>query len=281
MSAPTFIKAIPPQIINEQAAYGPFDLKDFMNVEAGVLSLRFKAECVGGEALPAGLICTSDGYLTGIPAKETSGDYQILLTATNEEGSTEAQFLLTIKPSLATATENKNAGYFNELKAQIWEALDHKLPLPDIAALFDRDITPLEIYYLLERWGVLTIYDAFNLDPPGVKKLLNLEGVSAHYHVYDRGSCLVATPKDLFSHERTMEDGLKTARAMAREAYQRNWTVELVGFNKMTRAAWVEIQHLGDKFGKQLEVINFNPMPSDIKIYNIESASLSMRKGME
>ena len=65
-----------------------------------------------------------------------------------------------------------------------------------------------------------------------------------------------------------MQDGLQMAQVMAREVYQRGWVVELVGFEKFTRAAWVEIQQLGDKYGKRLEVINFNPSPEDVKLYN-------------
>lgn len=276
MQAPVLLKPIPAQVVNELAAYGPFDLKNFIQSPDGS-KVQFQAELVDGEALPKGLICTSDGLLTGIPAKGTEGGYEIKLTAKNEAGSIETAIEFTVKPSLVTI----DAKYFDDLKSRAWEAIQQDLPIPDLHAMYEKPITPLEIYYLLERWGILTIWDAFNLDAPGEKKPLTLEGASKHYHVYDRGSCLVAAPKDLFSHERTLEDGLKTARAMAREVYRRGWTVELSGFDKMTRAAWVEIQHLSDKHGKQLEVINYHPTPNDVKLYQEEAFAIGLKGRME
>ena len=262
MEAPLIIKPIPPQVINEMASFSPFDLKDFIQSKDG--ALQFSAGLQDGKALPKGMICTSDGILTGIPAKGTQGNYDVVVTASNEAGSVTADFTLAIKPSLATSTE---PDYIDKLKSQVWSALEKNMPIPDLTAMLERDITPMDLYYLLERWGTLTIYDAFNLDPPGAKTALTLEGVSKHYDVFDRGSCVVMCPKDLFSHERTMEDGLQTSRAIAREVYKRGWTVELVGFDKLSRAAWVELQHLGDKFGKRLEIINFVPTSRDLDLY--------------
>lgn len=277
MDAPVLIKPITNQVVNEQAAYGPFDLKEYIQVPESTPIPSFRAELNDGNALPKGMICTADGIITGIPAKDTQGIYQVIVTAENEAGSATAEFVLTIKPSLlAGDTET----YIDKLKSQVWEALEHNLPVPDLGNLYDRPITPLDIYYLLERWGVLTIWDAFNLEPPGEKRLLTLENMSEHYHVYDRGSCLVAAPKDLFSHERTIEDSLQTARAMAREVYKREWTIEMAGLDKMIRAAWVEVQVLGDIHGRRLEVINFNPNPSDLKLYNAQAQSL-MRHSMD
>lgn len=273
MEAPILAHDIPAQVVNERAAFGPFDLKDFITSEFDP-NIRFSAELKNGDALPKGMICTSDGLLTGIPAKDTKGNYQIVVTAENANGMIKAEFLLTIKPSLATGTTD----YMDQLKAQIWEAVDQRLPVPDLSELYDRPITAIDIYYLLERWGILQVWDAFNLEPPGELVLLKLEGASEHYNVYDRGSCIVACPKDLFSHERTIEDGLRTARAVAKELYKRQWTIELTGFDKMVRAAWVELQHLADIHGKQLEIINFEPTINDIKLYHSETQDLRLRR---
>lgn len=262
MEAPILIKPIPNQVVNEQAAFAPFNLKEFIETSEAVPT--FSAEVKGGAALPKGMICTSDGILTGIPAKETQGNYEIIVTITNEAGSIETSFFLTIKPSLT----NTEMDYIDQLKAQVWQALENRLPVPEFDELLNRPITELDIYYLLERWGVITVWDAFNLDPPGEKKSLTLEGASPHYHVYDRGSCLIAAPRDLYSYERTIEDGLMTARALAREVYKRNWTVELTGLDRLTRAAWVEIQYLGETHGRLLDVINFKPSPEDVKLLN-------------
>jgi hypothetical protein len=273
MDAPVLIESIPAQVINEQSAYGPFDLKAFIKAPEGSDLPTFQAELKDGQALPKGMICTSDGMITGIPAKGTQGNYEVIVTATNQAGSTQASFIMSITPSFAS--RETETDYVNQLKAQVWEALDQRLPIPDLAELYEREISPLEIYYLLERWGIIKIWDAFNLEPPKGKVLLTLDGASQHYNVYDGGSCLVATPVDLFSYERTLEDGLQTARAMAREVYNRGWTIELVGFEKFVRAAWVEIQHLGDKYGKHLEVINFSPTTHDVKIYSMEAFTKS------
>ena len=273
MAAPVLIKSIPTQVVNERAAYGPFDLKHFIKVEEGSEPAIFRGELESGEALPQGLICTSDGILTGIPGKETHGVYSVLVTAENEFGAVEATFIFTIKPSVLTGTNE----YMDQLKSQVWEALGSNLPVPDLGELYDRPITLQEIYYLLERWGSLTIWDALNLDDPGAKHLLQLEGTSPHYHIYDRGSCLVAAPIDLFSHERTLEDGLQTARVMIREVYKRDWTIQLTGFDKFIRAAWIEGQHLIEKHGKRLEVINYTPSAEEVRLYT----NLSEHKRME
>lgn len=262
MEAPAVIKDIPPQIINALAAYGPFNFKEFIQTK-DASPLQFTAELKSGGGLPKGLICTADGFLTGIPAKEAVGNYEVLLTATNEAGTVTTTFMLTIKPSLS-----EGGDYLDKVKAQVWKALKEQLPIPDLGAMYDRPITLLDIYYLLERWSVITIWDAYNLDPPGEKKILTLEGVSRHYNVYDRGSCIVGAPKDLFSYERTLVDGIQTAQALAREAHKREWTVELTGFEKLTRATWVEIQRLNDSTEKKIEVMNYNPTPDDVKVYN-------------
>ncbi len=273
MAAPVLMKPIPAQIVNERAAFGPFDLKEFIQVAEGSAKARFSAILKTGAALPTGMICTEDGIVTGIPGKDTQGNYEIIVSAENADGDAQAEFVLTIKPSLATS----GSEYMDQLKAQVWSALQQNLPIPNIEDMYNQPITELEIYYLLERWASITIWDAFNLELPTEKKILTLEGVSPHFNVYDRGSCLVATPKDLFSHERTIEDGLRTARVLAAEAYKRDWTIQLVGFEKLTRAAWVEFQRQGDLHGKRLEVVGYTPSVDDVKLYTDQS----LNRGME
>lgn len=276
MQSPIIIKSIPTQIVNERSAYGPFDLREYIQSPDGSL-LKFTAMLKNGNGLPRGMICTQEGLLTGIPAQDTAGNYDVLVSAENDAGNVDCEFAMLIKPNMANETAGND--YLDRIKAQVWEALEHQLPLPDVGAMLDRAVTPLDIYYLLERWGVLTIWDAFNLDPPNPKELLQLEGVSPHYNVYDRGSCLVAAPKNLFSHERTLRDALDTSKALAREVYRRGWTIELAGFDKMVRAAWIEIQHQGDLHGKRLEIINFSPTPDDVKVYTAEAMNKSPAPG--
>lgn len=161
-----------------------------------------------------------------------------------------------------------NTEAVDALKQQAWKALSEGKPHPDLSALAERGVTPLEVQALLERWATLTIYDAFNLEAPGIKQPLELHGVSEHFVVYDRGSCLVAGPKSLVSHDWTLADGLKTVVAMAREAYNRHWTIELVGYEKYRRAAWVELELLSRQLGRSVDVLNFTPAMQDFRIVN-------------
>ncbi|MBA3660800.1 MAG: hypothetical protein H0W64_03660 [Gammaproteobacteria bacterium] len=274
MSAPVVIQAIPPQLVNELAAYGPFDLKNYIQAENS--RCRFSAELKNGQPLPRGMICTEDGILTGIPAKGTEGRHEVILTIENEAGHIQTALILTIKS--APSTDEK---YFDDLKSQVWEALDQNLPIPDLGGLIERAITPQEIYYLLERFGLIMIWDAFNLESPGDKHPLMLKDASPHYDVYDRGSCLVATPKDLYSHERTSLDGMLTARAMAREVYKRGWAIEMAGVDRFTKAIWVELQHLSDQYGRKAEIVNYKPTPLLVGLYTEQAINLGPRKEME
>lgn len=273
MAAPKLIKPLDNQIINELAAFGPLNLREYFEVSPGSSAPVFTADIKSGQ-LPKGMICTPDGIMTGIPGKGTAGVYEIVLKAENEDGAATTEFTFTVKPAIT----NEATRSYDELKAQIWEAFNNKLPVPELQELYDLPLSLQDVLYLLERFAMIKIWDAFNLTPPGDLVPLHLEGASPHYNVYDRGSCLVASPKDLFSHERTLEDGLQTARALAREVYNRGWTIELVGYVKLTRAAWLEIQHLIDKYGKQLEVLNYSPSDRDVNLYTTQAIQREMNK---
>ncbi len=266
---PVLVKSVPPQIVNEGAAFGPINLNEYIqqpNAEGG--TLKFVAELSDGSALIQGLICTESGTLGGIPAPGTEGGYEIVIYARNAEGGElTTKVSLTVKERISMLEGHQ---YFTDLKSKIWEALGQNLPLPEMESLIDRPLTLVEVYYLIQRFATLTIWDVHNLEPPGEIKKLQLEGASPHFQVYDRGSCLVGAPTDLFSHERTLEDALHTARVMAREAYKRGWTVELTGFNKMVRACWVEIQIMSAKNAKPLEVLHYEPTEADQKLYHAE-----------
>lgn len=263
------IESIPSQIVNEGASFGPLNLNKYIrssNIET--IPLRFQAELSTGEALPIGLICTSSGTLAGIPPKGTQGEYEIIISANNDsEEPFSTSIQLTIKPRIII----ESADVFGELKQRVWEAVGQDLPIPDMGDFIDRPVTSAEIAYLLERFATFLIWDVYNLGNPGEKRLLTLPGCSKHFNIYDQGSCLIGVPKDLFSHQRTLEDALLTARAMAGEIYERGWVMEFSGFDKMARAAWIELQLLGDRFGKKLEVLHYTPSIDDVKIYTAKS----------
>lgn len=270
--SPILVQPIPPLVINEGASLHSFDLKKYIhspNEESG--QVRFSAELVDGASLPRGLICLAEGIISGIPANETTGVYQVVVIAENDSPIPfTTEFSLTIKHRIALETQE-----LSKLKSQVWEALSKDLPLPDIDNLLNRAISPVEIYYLLQRFATLTVWDVYSLEAPGEKVPLQLPNASPHYHVYDRGACLVAAPKDLFSHERTLEDALQTARAIATEAFKRDWVIELSGFHKLVRAAWIELQHLSNKYDRKVEILHYNPTSEDIKLYVREAQSIS------
>lgn len=260
-----YIDRIPDQVVNERAAFGPLDLTQYIQSpreESG--SLTFSAELSTGDALPKGLICTSNGIVSGIPAEGTHGSYTVLISGQDQAGqSFSAQFDLKIRAKMVMEPPE----FYTELKSRVWEALKNDLPLPDVSALLNRPVTPEDIAYFLQRFATLAIWDVYNLDAPGDKQPLTLPGASKHYHIYDRGSCLVGSPKELFSHERTLEDALQTARVMAQEAFRRGWVVEFAGFSKMMRAAWIELQVLANKHGKIVEILHYTPTEEDMKLY--------------
>ncbi len=269
LKSPVLTTEIPAQIVNEGASY-TLQLKNFIeSPDEASGKVRFFAELVDGQSLPEGLICTPEGLVSGIPADETRGVYHIVVMAENDSGIPfTASFDLTIKERIKIEDENQ---HYTELKAKVWEALGEGLPLPDLTELLNRPLTHDDIYYLLKRFATLKIWDVYNLDSPSEPKLLNLEGVSKHYYVYDRGCYIIGVPKDLFTYERTIEDALMTAKAMAGEVYKRGWTVEFTGFGKMARACWVELQILGDKHDKAIEIIHYTPTSKDISLYEAES----------
>lgn len=258
---PVLAKPIPPQIVNEGAAIRTVQMRDYIqspNKESG--DVYFFAELEDGRALPQGLICTSDGMLSGIPAVGTQAHHKVIIVAENDSGIPfTTEFELTIKERISIEGVN--------LKSQVWEALKQNLPLPEFGELLERSITAVEIYYLLERFATLTIWDVYNLDTPAEKNLIKVKGLNKHYQIWDRGSCLVAGPVDLFSHERTLEDALQASRFLAQEAYSRGWVIEFAGFDKMVRAAWVELRLLGERYGKQLEILHYIPTNEDIRTY--------------
>ncbi|EKD53758.1 MAG: hypothetical protein ACD_60C00157G0012 [uncultured bacterium] len=264
----TLKKSIPAQIVNEGAKFGALQLTDFIHAAPDAGRAYFRAELQDGRALPKGLICTTEGLIDGIAGVGTEGNYKVLVTVVNDDADEfYTEFDLTIKPSLAA----EDSQLFKKRKKEVWDALLKNLPLPELKDMLQQPITEVEIYYLLQRFATLTIWDVYNLEYPSEKTILTLKDASKHYNVYDRGCCIIGSPKNLFSHERTLQDALQTAKAIAREVYQRGWAVELVGFDKMVRAAWVELQHLGIQNGKSLEILHYNPSPSDIKIYTEES----------
>jgi len=268
------------------------------------IALLYSIDVENGDNLPPDLDYTITGQIYGqlrSPALEHS-PYVINITVTNGGlESLKTQFELEVLPpitpddewkvdesledefaaeiklsheeqqSLYDALEQAEAEknhQFTEEKQDIWQAILQGQSIPELTALLDRPITHQEVYYLLSRVAYFVIWDANNANPAGPLSALALKNASEHFHVYDRGSCIVATPKHLFDHTRTLFDAVKTAQAIAQEVFQRGWAVEFGGFDKMVRAAWVEFELLSQKHTKTVEYSYFNPTAHDVESLN-------------
>jgi hypothetical protein len=258
---PHLITPIPAQIINEGANFGPLNLNDYISAP---LDARFIAELADGRPLSQGLICTSGGMVTGIPAPGTQGNYSVLVTVETENASPfNTTFELTIKERY-NFTERSDE--LTQRKNKVWQSLLSGISFPDIADLINMPVTKEDVQYLLERYGSFTMWDVFNLDPPGIKHQLELPMQNPHYNIYDCGSCIVGAPKELYSDERTFEDAVQTVRAMARVVHERGWTVELGGTRRLMRAAWLEFQQLDEFSDKKIHVVSYQPTERDVKV---------------
>lgn len=171
------------------------------------------------------------------------------------------------KPEDSTAMDEMSHAERGALQAKSWQAILDEATKPDLKALYEQPPSPLFAHYFSQRFGTLTIYDAFNLEPAAPKVPLQLEGASEHYHVFDRGSSLIMGPKNLFSHQRTLKDGIQTAQALATEVFIRGWTMELVGIHSFCLAAYVMLRLLGDQYGRAPEIINYNATLREMSLY--------------
>jgi hypothetical protein len=270
--APVLIKPLPPFAFYEGRQLGPIDLNEYIvtpDEESG--AVKFYASMYNdGEDMPSRIICSEDGLFGGIPAEGTKGNYRIMIFAQNRSIDSlivETEFTISEIPAA------EDPAMFANVKSQVWEALGNNQPASALSEALARPITAAEVYYLMQRFGSMTIWDVYNLETPGPKTVLNLPDISAHYNIYDRGCCIVGAPKSLFSYERTLNDAIQTAKVMAREVYKRGWTIEFGGFNKMVRAAWIELQVLQSKFNKPIEIMHYTATQKDLAIFEAQVES--------
>lgn len=204
--------------------------------------------------------------LPGLPEQDEWSVDETLADEFSDEATLSAEEQSELLKSLKEQSEKE--GVFTEDKQAIWQAILQGQTPPELQALIDRPISHQEIYYLLSRMAYFVIWDAQNPAPAGLLYALALKEASEHFNVYDRGSCIVATPKQLFDHDRTLLHAVKTAQAMAREVFQRGWVVEFGGFDKMVRAAWIEFELLSQQHAKPVQYSYFQPSSHDIEILN-------------
>ena len=107
--------------MNEGAASGPFNLNEYIQSPDAISGpVRFLAELANGASLPNGLICTSTGTLSGIPAIKTQGNYDVLIVAENDSGiALTVECKLLIKERIAIDASS----FLGDVKSRVWEAL--------------------------------------------------------------------------------------------------------------------------------------------------------------
>ena len=124
----------------------------------------------------------------------------------------------------------------------------------------DKDGRPEDVYFLLGRYATLTIWD-FNSPGPAGEFAGVLESPSGA-KVYDFTNCLSTSPGEkMFDQHRSLAGDLATSQFMLEEAHRRGWIVELSGYDKMVRAAWVRAMQL------DMTVEGYQPDANDYELY--------------
>lgn len=245
--------------LNELSEIEAIDLREFLKIPKGAGDLFFEVD-EEGDRLPLGLLLSEAGVLSGKPAQGTSKPtaYEVAIVVQGEKVS---PFLMTLKIKIdeAREPEGEEALWVNKLQ-NYWRSFANDLSLPDIETILTREVSASDIYYLLERYGTLMIWNADDLRPADKGQLFAVEGISSRYNVYDFDVVLVATPKALYDPARTIKDGYITAEAMVNEIHKRAWNIEMAGHDKLMRRAWLEVQKL-NRLGKghHIEIHNYSP----------------------
>jgi len=103
--------------------------------------------------------------------------------------------------------------------------------------------TAIEWYYLLQCFSaLLTVWNARNLNIPGIPQPIDLKDMNSCYRAWNRDCCIVAAPKKLIDPGRTGWHVLQAAQTIVRHAVTTSgWNrIELTGLDTMVRAGAVE-----------------------------------------
>lgn len=217
--------------------------------------MSFEASVDGNSPLPEGLSFSKEGVLSGTPNAKTARDmpYEIVVKVDTSTDQLTFNFSLYIFKTV-TIDEIK------EIRLDTWRELAENGIVPeDMQEVINRPTTKQDIYHLLQRFATFTVWNADDLRLADIGEMVEVKGISKHYNVYDFEVCLVATPKELYSHNRTLGDSLETAKAMVRDVHKRGWHVEFGGFDRMATAAWYEVRKTNATNQHQMEVRNYQP----------------------
>jgi len=259
-------QSVPSISVNQGSELRPINFNDYIDNPTGE-ALRFSVELVSGGSLPAGMVFSQNGVLSGTPQLGTTNvlPYEMTIVAFHPAVSPlvmHCKLFIREVPGTVDINEFKN----------YWQKFADGLDLPDLEQLLTREITPLDIYYLLGRFATLILWNADDLTPANKGVMIDIPHSSELFKVYDFKSALVASPKDLYDPNRGLGDAIQTAKAMVHEIGRRKWNIELAGYDKMVTAAWVEVQHLKSMAkGHAIKVYNYEP-----SLYDTEVLSLSL-----
>lgn len=234
---------------SEDSEIFPVQLSEFVETEEGA-TVEFSLDTFEGSVLPEGIVLTTNGQITGSPVADSARfkPYECVVVAkTSKIDFIKIPVTFVIyQPIMIEDKEERLLAIYNVFEA-FWEEFENESPLPDIASILERDVTPQDIYYMLGRFSTLIVWNADDPSTPGEGKIITLPGVSDKFNVYDFGQSLVATPKHLFDMQRGLKDAIITSKAVAEEVHKRKWNVDITGYDKMVSALWVEIQRINKK----------------------------------
>lgn len=256
MANMTVIAQVKPIKVNEGAPIFPVDLNTYID-NPDQTPLEFTGIMANGSIMPSFIKLSRSGHLSGVPPEgsASSSPYHLKVIAASPTSKLELDINLRVYVPLS-------AEQIASQRMEAWKELAKEGVLPEsMQEIIYRPITKRDIYYLLERYATFTLWNADDMRLATDGRMIQLAGASEKFQVYDFDVCLVATPKDLYTQNRTLGAALDTARAMAREAHRKKWNVEFGGFDRMADAAWYEIYDLNraNANGHYMEVRHYEP----------------------
>lgn len=264
---PITLKYLVPTIFaQEGTTIESVDLKNFIEAEGKIDSVKYSLDSLESSPLPAGIQFSKDGMIFGTLESNTAKykPYECIFIAKIEKKEyvkIPVTFIVYQRTILSADKEEKLLQIYEAFE-NFWKMYDAEQPLVDIGSILERETTPQDIYYLLGRFSTLIAWNSDDLSSPENGKLIMIEGANEKFSVYDFGSALVTVPKSLFDLQRGLSDAITASKAIAHEIHRRKWNIDIAGYDKMVSATWVEIQKLNKLHPEfQAKVPNYDDTP--------------------
>lgn len=238
--------------ITEGREMRPFDVKKCAAKDHDDFN-GFYLDVANGSTLPEGVTLGKDGVIRGVPHMGASigSPYNVIVDINDEVYQQPIEFRVgaQMRPEDISGRQG-----------QLWRAFHESSDLPiDFVEFVERPISKLDVYHLVERFASFTVWNADDRRLAATGKQIRIREANDKFLLFDFDVCMVATPKDLFADNRTLNDGYKMATAMVREAHRRRWHVEFGGFDKMANMAWYEVQSLNKRSRHKMDIKNYLP----------------------